>query len=182
MNSYLGFIKLTAFNYDTDDGFMVCDGRLLSVSNYNPLFSLMGNAYGGDGISTFAIPDLRSRTAIGFGTGPGLAPIPFAQKGGIEDATITVANLPAHTHIFTMQIPVNNNSASTKSPVAAYPAATNSPNKAIYNAQATGLMAPMRSTVSIAGGSPYPDSIEVRNKFLGLSYLICTIGLFPPRP
>jgi len=78
-----------------------CDGQLLPISQNAALFSLLGTIYGGDGRTTFALPDLRGRTAIHTGTGPGLSSRPQGQRGGTETNTMTVAQMPSHSHTIT---------------------------------------------------------------------------------
>jgi microcystin-dependent protein len=79
-------------------GYLPADGRILQVSQYQAVYAVIGNLYGGSGPQTFALPDLRGRNIIGAGQGPGLTPVPVAQKGGAQSATLTANNLPPHTH------------------------------------------------------------------------------------
>ena len=79
-------------------GWALCDGQFLSISSYPALFSILGTYYGGDGRSTFALPDLRGRVPKHIGNGPGLSPVNIGQKGGSETVTLTNAQLPAHSH------------------------------------------------------------------------------------
>jgi microcystin-dependent protein len=107
MEVFMGTIMAVGFNY-TPRGWAPCDGRLLAISQFSALFSLLGTAYGGDGQTTFALPDLRGRTAVGMGSGRGLNPVPLGQVWGTENTTVTVngnaavtidaAHLPKHTH------------------------------------------------------------------------------------
>ena len=84
-------------------GWAFCDGQLLAVSQYSALFSLLGTTYGGDGRTTFGLPDLRGRTAIHPGTGPGLTNRQLGAKGGSENNTINITQLPTHKHIIIYQ-------------------------------------------------------------------------------
>jgi microcystin-dependent protein len=79
-------------------GWVVCDGSALSISEYQELYALLGTTYGGDGRSTFGIPDLRGRIPLGTGSGVGLTPRVLGQSFGTEAVTLTIANIPAHTH------------------------------------------------------------------------------------
>jgi microcystin-dependent protein len=81
-------------------GWSTCAGQLLAISSYSALFSILGTTYGGDGISTFGLPDLRGRVAIGDGQGPGLSNYNLGQKGGSESVTLTTSQLPSHNHSF----------------------------------------------------------------------------------
>jgi microcystin-dependent protein len=107
MEVYIGTIMPVAFNF-APPGWAPCDGRLLSISQYSALFSLVGTMYGGDGTTTFGLPDLRGRTLVGTGAGPGLTPVQQGQVWGSDNATVTVngsasvtidaAHLPKHSH------------------------------------------------------------------------------------
>ncbi|MEJ1354924.1 MAG: tail fiber protein [Candidatus Sedimenticola sp. (ex Thyasira tokunagai)] len=95
----MGFIDLFAsHDYGTPNNYASADGQLLTIAQNTALFSLFGTTYGGDGRTTFALPDLRGRSAIGVGSGPGLTPQALGQIGGVESVTMTEANLPTHSH------------------------------------------------------------------------------------
>ena len=94
---FIGEIQLFGFNF-APRNFTTCSGQLLSISQYQALFSLLGTIYGGDGRTTFGLPDLRGRTPISFGQGPGLTNRVIGQRIGTETTTMTIANLPAHKH------------------------------------------------------------------------------------
>jgi microcystin-dependent protein len=81
--------------------FAFCNGQMLSIAQNTALFSLLGTTYGGNGQTTFGLPDLRGRSMIGWGTGPGLSTISVGQQGGTENATLLTTNMPAHTHAVT---------------------------------------------------------------------------------
>src|SRR5271170_349872 len=91
---YVGEIRLVGFNF-APVGWMLCDGQLLPISEYDTLFNLIGTTYGGDGQSTFALPDLRGRLPIDMGNGFSLA-----QNGGVETVTLSVNQIPVHSHPF----------------------------------------------------------------------------------
>ena len=94
---YIGQIILVGFNFPPV-GWAFCNGQLLPISEYEALFSLIGTLYGGDGQSTFALPDLRSRVPLHIGQGPGLSSYALSQAGGVESVTLQSAQIPAHTH------------------------------------------------------------------------------------
>jgi microcystin-dependent protein len=94
---FLGEIKMFGGNF-APRGYALCDGQLLPISQNTALFSILGTTYGGDGRTTFGLPDLRSRVPVHAGTGPGLSPYALGQKGGAETVTLTVNNLPPHSH------------------------------------------------------------------------------------
>ena len=94
----LGEVSMFAGNF-APGGYQFCRGQLMPISQYEALYSLIGTTYGGDGISNFAMPDLRGRVAVGTGTGPGLSPRLLGQTGGAQSVTLTASNLPSHSHV-----------------------------------------------------------------------------------
>jgi len=94
---WLGQIYLVGYNF-AQRGFAFCDGQLQSISQNSALFSLLGTIYGGDGRTTFGLPDLRGRTAIGRGRGPGLTDRRLGEKSGQERVTLTTMEMPSHNH------------------------------------------------------------------------------------
>ena len=94
---FIGEISMVAFTF-APRGWAFCDGQLLAISQNTALFSLIGTTYGGDGRTTFALPDLRGRVPLHMGNGPGLTSRPEGQKGGSETVTLTVSQMPAHNH------------------------------------------------------------------------------------
>lgn len=96
-NPFIGEVRIFAGNF-APAGWAFCNGSLLPIADYDTLFALIGTTYGGDGQVTFALPDLRSRVPIGAGTGPSLTPRTIGASGGVESVSLTLAQLPAHTH------------------------------------------------------------------------------------
>lgn len=94
---YIGEIRMFGFSR-VPEGWFACDGSLKAISEYDTLFFLLGTTYGGDGTTTFAVPDLRGRVPIHQGTGPGLSPYVMGQQAGSENVTLLAPQLPAHTH------------------------------------------------------------------------------------
>ena len=97
MEGYLAQIMFMALNF-TPRNWAPCDGRLISIASNTALFSLLGTTYGGNGTTTFALPDLRGRVPVGQGSGPGLSPYSLGQMGGVETVTLTTTQIPSHTH------------------------------------------------------------------------------------
>jgi len=95
---FLGQISPFA-GYSAPSGWAFCDGQLLQISQHTMLFSILGTAYGGDGTTTFALPDLRGRVPVHPGAGPGLAPVLRGLKLGAEEVQLSLAQLPPHTHV-----------------------------------------------------------------------------------
>ena len=99
-NPFLGEIELVSFNF-APTGWALCDGQLLSISQYSALFALVGTYYGGNGTTTFQLPNLQSRVPVDMGQGNGLSIVNIGDMGGAENATIGVNQMPAHTHVIT---------------------------------------------------------------------------------
>jgi len=99
---YVGEIRMAGFNF-APLGWAKCDGQLLLINQNTALFSLLGTQYGGDGESTFALPDLRGRVPMHAGNGPGIPNHPIGQKAGNESTTLSLAHLPPHNHSFTIE-------------------------------------------------------------------------------
>jgi len=97
MTPYVGEIRMFAGNF-APSGWFFCDGSILSISEYEVLFTLLGTTYGGNGTTTFALPDLRGRIPVGVGQGQGLSNYNLGQIAGSETVTLTAANLPSHGH------------------------------------------------------------------------------------
>ena len=98
MDPFIGLIVMFGGNF-APRGWALCDGQLLSISSNSALFSILGTTYGGDGRTTFGLPDLRGRVPMHPGTGPGLSPRTLGQKSGTETVQLTTAQLPPHTRV-----------------------------------------------------------------------------------
>lgn len=167
MEAYLGEIRMFAGNY-APVGWALCDGSTLPISEYEPLYSLLGTTYGGDGQTTFAVPDLRGRIPIGQGAGPGLTSRPLASLGGTETVSLTASNLPMHNHVV-----LANKEPGTVATVQSEIWAANSINQ-FFQGAATAQMA--ASTITAAGGNqPHANMMP----FQVISFIICTNGLYP---
>src|SRR5210317_1716351 len=112
-NAYIGEIRMVGFNFPPRN-WALCDGQLLPISSNTALFSLLGTTYGGDGRTTFALPDLRGRAPIHVGQGPDLTNKTLGQKGGVETVLLTVNQLPSYTH--TVQINADSTVATSDKP------------------------------------------------------------------
>lgn len=174
---YVGEIRLFAGNY-APRNWALCDGSLLSISENQVLFALLGTTYGGNGQTNFALPDLRGRMPIGQGNGPSLTPRSLGQPGGAETVTLTQANLPVHNH----PILVSQNAASSVSPgglVPAVPPTVVSHNYAMYTvatpspAPAKVNLAPMMQN---SGNSLPHDNVMPG---LCVTFIIALFGIYP---
>ena len=173
MEPFLGMIMPFAGNFEIQ-GWAFCDGRLLSISQYSALFAILGTIYGGDGVSTFALPDLRGRIPIGFGQGPGLPNFDLGEVGGSNQVTLTTANMAGHTHTMTANV----NNATTTVPTNNYLGNIGAGNQpAFYSGGPPSVTMGPRS-VGIAGSS---QPVEIQQPYLALNYIIALEGIFPSR-
>ncbi len=169
---FVGEIRMFAGNF-APRGWALCDGQLLAVSQNDALFSILGTIYGGDGRTTFGLPDLRGRLSMHAGTGPGLSPHKLGTRGGVEHVTLTVNEIPAHNH----KVEANSDPGNTPSPVNAIPAAETAPAVDVWTTNAkNGDM--KASTIQNTGGS---QQHENRQPYLSVNFIIALQGLYPSR-
>lgn len=167
---FIGEIKMFAGNF-APQGFAFCDGQLLAISQNDALFSLLGTIYGGDGRTTFGLPDLRGRVPIHMGNGPGLSPRTIGSKSGSETVTLTAANLPAHTH----GLAGSAEAADSGNPKQRVPATTA---EAIYGpaGDPTAPMSP--NALGQTGGGQSHTNVQ---PFQCLNFIIALYGVYPSR-
>ncbi len=167
---FVGQIIAVGFNF-APQGWALCDGRVLPISQYQPLFSLLGTTFGGDGQTTFGLPDLRGRAALGMGQGSGLQNYPLGQSAGAESVTLTSGQVGAHTHALaaaaTATTPTPGPTVVLGTPAAADP---------IYaTSGAGGALTSAAVSSSAGGGLPH----ENRQPSLAITYIISLFGIFP---
>jgi microcystin-dependent protein len=168
---YLGQITMFAGNF-APRGWAFCDGQLLPISSYDALFSILGTTYGGDGRTTFALPDLRGRVAMHAGNGNGLSPRSLGQKGGTETNTITVNQMPPHNH----SVNAVTTDGNTNVPTNALPANTKTLDKE-YSTDANDTT--MKSNmINITGGGQPVNNIQ---PYQTVNYIIALYGVYPSR-
>lgn len=182
---YIGQIILVGFNF-APVGFLACDGSLLPIVQFEALFNLIGTTYGGDGQTTFAVPDLRGRVPMGMGQGPGLSPRTIGEASGSESVTLNTNQIPQHTHVVdasatTGAIQCKAGAGNTTSPAGGVMAGEAAGVTMLYSSQpadsvmgnlSAGASAPSGST----GGSQPHDNMR---PYLVLSYCIAAEGIFP---
>lgn len=158
-----------------------CNGAILSINTNTALFALLGTTYGGNGTTTFALPDLRGRMPMGTGQGGGLSSYELGEVGGTETNTMLLSNMPMHNHqpVISVKLPASSTGNDSDSPETAYygKAASN-----VYNSTASGgvFMAPLNVTANLlpnGSNAPIPNLMP----YLALNYIICTQGIFPSR-
>ena len=187
MNQYLAEIRMFGGNF-APRGWALCQGQLLSISQNDALFALLGTTYGGNGVQTFGLPDFRGRRAVHNGAGPGLSTYYLGEKGGAETTVVTTSKMPVHSHPITGSISVTANiMASSNDPDAATPVGASfcvaeeniyaTPGDANFGAP---VVATSFSAMSLAtnGGS---QPIEILSPYQVVNFIICTEGIFPSR-
>lgn len=166
--AYLGEIRLFAGDY-APDNWHLCDGSLLPISQYEALYSLLGTTYGGDGVQTFGLPDLRGRMIVGQGTSTAGIMYNRGQKAGAETVGLTQANLPAHTHM----VSTSSNAATSNSPNNAVWA--NAVNTSYTTSSANAALAPAAVSTATGGGLPHQNC----QPSVALTYIIALLGTYP---
>jgi microcystin-dependent protein len=162
---FLGEIRPFGFNF-APRGWALCDGQLLSIQQNTALFSLLGTQYGGNGVQDFALPDLRGRTALHQGQGPGLTGRSVGERSGEEAHTLTTNQMPQHTHA----IAASNSDASSNRP-------STQRGPARGGAYDTGSDSEMRPPTPTGGSQPHNNM----QPYLVVSYCIALQGIFPAR-
>lgn len=170
MTPYLGEIRIFAGTYAPQD-WMLCDGSALKVSEWQALFAVLGTIWGGDGVTTFRIPNLVGRLPVGQGQGPGLNARAIGQTGG-EDAVALAAAVPAHSHAFFASV----NPATSVNPGASVVYAQAQAGDVFYAAdQAASAGLNPGAVANSGGGLPHQNQMAS----LSVNYIICVNGLFP---
>lgn len=181
MEEFIGIIKLFAGNF-APRGWMFCDGRLLSISQNSALFSILGTTYGGDGITTFALPNLIGRMAIGAGTQSGKF-YPLGSVAGRETTTLTSQNMPSIGAGFQLKIANKNANSATPGNTSTI-AITGTQNGRDFNAVPSFVNdANPDTTINPMSISYTGQNLPIDNMppYLGLNYIICVEGIYPPR-
>lgn len=169
---FVGQIMIFGGNY-APVGWLLCNGAVLSIAQYSPLYAIIGNTFGGDGQTTFGLPDFRGRAPVhaGASQGPGLSRYVAGQTGGAEIVAITLPTLAPHSH--PVKVPANNESATVTRPGGSIPGVGPT-----YEPAASADAALGATACGIAGGN---QPHENRMPFIAMNYIICYEGIFPPR-
>jgi microcystin-dependent protein len=164
---FIGMLMLVPYNF-APQGWMFCQGQLLPIAENDALFTLLGTTYGGDGQSTFGLPDLRGRVALHQGQGPGLQSYIIGQTGGVESVTLTTNQLPQHSHSAGCTSNGQASSNAGSSVLASGPT--------IYNTTNTAPGALAAASIAPVGGS---QPHENHQPYLTLNWIISLFGVFP---
>ncbi len=174
MEPFLGQIMLVGFNF-APRGWAFCDGQLLPISQYTALFSLLGTTYGGDGRTTFGLPDLRGRSAKHVGNGAGLANVRWGERGGSENHFLQINQLPSHSH--SVRLKCNSGVGDSDTPVSSVPSVNVDSAENFHTAS----NANMAADGGITGNTGGNQSVDHRDPYLGIYHVIALVGIFPSR-
>ena len=194
--SFMGSVFLFAGNFAIKN-WALCSGQLLPINQNQALFSILGTTYGGNGINTFALPDLRGRIPVGPGQGSGLDIVDLGEMGGAPSLVLTTSNMPAHTHVPTVTAGTGGSPSATlnavseigntTTPSGNYLAANKAITNAGYNASGTSVELNAESikitplpTVTV-GSTGSSIAINLMQPYIGLTYIIALQGLYPSR-
>jgi len=180
MEGTIGEVILFAGNF-APRNWAFCNGQLLAIASNTALFSILGITYGGDGRTTFALPDLRGRVPVSAGTGPGLSTHWLGSRSGTETVTLTHLQIPSHTHSAQsiIETPCYAGDGNEDTPAGNY-LANDAGRPKEFNATADSYMAPFKNFVTIGytgGSQPHTNM----SPYLTLNYIICLQGVFPSR-
>ena len=168
MSAYVGEIRMFAGNF-APNGWMFCEGQTLPIAENEVLFQLIGTTYGGDGEETFNLPNLASRVPIHMGTGPDGTTYQIGEMAGTEQETLTVQQIPSHTHPFT----VSGKTTADTNPTGTVLGQSTQATLYIDDVPNTSLAA---GAVGISGGSQPHENCQ---PFLCINYIISLFGVFP---
>jgi microcystin-dependent protein len=179
---YLAEIKMFGGNF-APRGFAFCNGQLLSIAQNSALFSLLGTTFGGNGQSTFGIPDLRGRCPVHFGQGPGLPAVQLGEQSGTPTVTLLTSQMPAHIHSLTgasASMPCSSGAGTLDNPTGAIPSGSASHEDYAAAGAATGAMAsaPVSGSTGVAGSN---QPFSVMQPYLGINFIIALEGIYPSR-
>lgn len=176
---FLGEIRMFPFAF-APHGWAAANGAMLQVNQNQALFSLLGNRYGGDGKATFALPDLRGRAPVHFGTAPNRPTYPIGSAGGLESVKLSATQVPAHLHVLTAQTAVGTLGNAKKAFVAAVKVDDLSPpnQRLLYAPDTSDLTAIAPGSISVAGAGEAHANMQ---PFAVVNYCISMTGNYPPR-
>ena len=175
MNPFVAEIRIFAGNF-APSGWATCDGQLLPISQNTALFSLLGTFYGGNGQSTFALPNLQNSVPVHQGQGPGLSQRFLGESGGSEPVTLLTSEIPAHTHTKRAHA---DDPADLQAPSPNRVMARSNSGPAAYQMNATANLVPMAPQALAVSGSSLPHNNM--QPYLTLTFIIAMQGVFPPR-
>ena len=195
MDGYMGQIMVFGGNYHPKN-WETCQGQQMPIKDYQALYSIIGTIYGGDGRTIFKLPDLRGRTPVGIGDGIGIRLIRIGEEGGSEDCTLSESHLPSHSHKVAFKEALASGAVSpsafggrgalTNDPTGRFPAKTatgtdiyaDSPDTQMGLSDVDVTVSNVKMEIGTTGGG---QQFSVRNPYLGVNWIICTVGEYPAR-
>lgn len=177
MEGVIGFTTMFAGNF-APKSWAFCQGQTINIASNTALFSILGTTYGGNGTTTFMLPNLQGRKVVGVGTGPGLSPYALGQAGGSETVTLTANQMPAHVH--PIQITATTKGTDDVGTLSEPEGAWYAGNGTGYSGSGNAHMAPYTANVTmstVGSDAPY----EILQPYMGINYIICQYGVFPSR-
>ena len=171
---FIGEVMCGGWNF-APQGFMEMNGQLLSIAEFEALFALIGTTFGGDGLTTFALPDMRSRMIVGSGLGPGLSARQLGELGGTETETLTTAKMPAHSHL--LAPPASLADATGKSPAASL--ASSKARTTLYAPGPGDVLMQAAQTTAVGGTGGIAAPFDNRQPTLSVKCVIAVVGIFP---
>jgi len=169
---YIGEIRMFAGNF-APAGWAFCDGSLLPISEYETLFQVIGTTYGGDGQSTFALPDLRGRVPVHYGIHSSGRTFQIGDQAGSETVTLTPQQTPSHTHLI---VASGDRGSAAFTNTTGYPAATAVAGTAIYGTSDGNVQPMAANAITSTGGSQPHDNMA---PYLGINFIISLFGVYP---
>lgn len=179
MDSYLGEILFFTGKY-IPVNYLACAGQILNVADYEALFAAIGTTYGGNGSTTFGLPDLRARIPVSMGTGPSYT-YSIGASFGVDTVTLTTANLPAHSHPVQADSSAQIGVADPTNGLLTSAVEAGSAAASCYIAATTNLVQLAPQTLNSSGGVTSPAPLDNRMPTMTLTPIICVVGLYPQR-
>ena len=172
---YVAEIKMFGGNF-APRGYALCNGQIMAISQNTALFSLLGTTYGGNGQTTFALPNMQGRAPVHQGNGSGIDPVSLGEMAGETSVTMNTSNLPQHTHPISGAVITSSNPGETPASNTLF---TNSaPNQLYANALGTGALNLAPQSITMAGGSQPHNNVQ---PYLAVTFIIAMEGIFPAR-
>src|SRR6218665_3202210 len=179
MEGVIGYTTCFAGNF-APKNWAFCQGQIINIASNTALFSILGTTYGGNGTTTFGLPDLRGRTVVGVGQGPGLSAYSLGQVGGAESNTLNILQLPAHVHPVAIVAANPATAEGATLSAAANNVYARSENDTPYASSPTVNTAPIQGQITMTSTGNNQSYQQLRPLF-GMNYVICMRGVYPAR-
>ncbi|MGZ3861725.1 MAG: phage tail protein [Bacteroidia bacterium] len=179
MEGVIGFVTCFAGNF-APKSWAFCQGQIVNIASNTALFSIVGTVYGGNGTTTFGLPDLRGRSVVGVGQGPGLSQYSLGQVGGSTNVTINQLQMPVHVHAVSAQItPKASDTGNNPNPGNGVYATASNGSPSFASAPTTSMQGFNAALTTSPNGGNQPFSIQ--HPVMGMNYIVCTQGVYPAR-